>query len=80
MMAAGAFVYQGSGKKHAEGAERCQVRCASKARDLQWCMSRRNFDQTRCVGPLDAWQTCTARCKAEDSVPPSPADAKPPVE
>jgi len=71
-MAAGAFVYQGSGKRHGADAERCQVRCASRARDLQWCMSRRGFDQTRCAGYLEAWQECTARCKAEEGEGPAP--------
>ena len=65
-MGAGAFVYQGSGKRHGPDAERCQVRCASRARDLQWCMSRRGYDQARCAGYLEAWQQCTSRCRGEE--------------
>ena len=65
-MGAGAFVYQGSGKRHGPDAERCQVRCASRARDLQWCMSRRGYDQARCKGYLEAWQQCTSRCRGEE--------------
>eukprot|EP00958_Prasinococcus_capsulatus_P002855 scaffold246_cov414-Prasinococcus_capsulatus_cf.AAC.22 len=64
------FVYQGGGKRLRKDADACEVVCAKKSRDLQWCLSRHSFNQDpaskligpHCPsvgeGPFEEWKRC----------------------
>jgi len=52
------FVYQGGGKRLRKDADACEVVCAKKSRDLQWCLSRHSFKFDKCEGPFEEWKRC----------------------
>ena len=45
------FVYRGAGKKQRSDAALCQKdrKCQQKACDIQWCLSRNNYQQHKPV-------------------------------
>ena len=54
------FVYQGAGKKQKPGADLCQLdkKCQKLACDIQWCLSRNKYNQTKCQSAIQAWNSC----------------------
>ena len=49
-------MYRGSGKK---GKGPCQ----KEACNIQWCLARRNHDQSKCQEFVEAWKRCEERAK-----------------
>ena len=54
------FVYRGAGKKQRKGAAVCQKdrKCQKKACDIQWCLSRNNYQQKKCEEFITAYNEC----------------------
>mmetsp|Transcript_11811 Transcript_11811/g.13615 ORF Transcript_11811/g.13615 Transcript_11811/m.13615 type:complete len:83 (-) Transcript_11811:1858-2106(-) len=59
------FVYRGAGKKQGKDADPCQKnqRCQKLACDIQWCLSRNNYNQKRCENQVKAWNDCCERVR-----------------
>jgi len=62
------FVYRGAGKKQAEDADPCQKdkECQRKACDIQWCLSRNNYNQSRCIAHVKAWEDCCTKVRLRE--------------
>lgn len=58
------FVYQGSGKKHAAGADAGQIQCKKEACAIQWCLSRHNYQEKKCAHAISQWKQCCAKANA----------------
>jgi len=59
----GAFVYQGSGRRHAPDAPPEQRLCEKETLATQRCMSRNASRQDRCLHEVEAWKRCVRRVK-----------------
>ena len=62
----GAFVYQGSGKKHAKDASLSEVKCEKHTIAVQWCLAKNNHIQQKCQGLVDVWKDCKATWDAKE--------------
>ena len=60
------FVYQGSGKIQKKGADVCQRVCKKLACDIQWCLSRSNYQQHKCENFVQKWNECCERAKEKE--------------
>ena len=60
------FVYQGSGKIQKEGADVCQRACKKFACDIQWCLSRNNYQQHKCENFVQKWNDCCEKAKKRE--------------
>ena len=62
------FVYRGAGKRQREDADVCQKnrRCQKLACDIQYCLSRSNYQQERCRSYIDDWNSCCDAAKAKE--------------
>lgn len=60
------FVYQGAGKKQREDADPCQKnkKCQKLACDIQWCLSRNGYQQSRCTDFVERWESCCEAVRA----------------
>ncbi len=63
----GAFVYQGAGKNNSDSASASQRKCTSEACGIQWCLSRSNYQESRCVHMINAWKECCERANNSES-------------
>mmetsp|Transcript_1160 Transcript_1160/g.1800 ORF Transcript_1160/g.1800 Transcript_1160/m.1800 type:complete len:82 (-) Transcript_1160:133-378(-) len=77
------FVYQGAGKKQGESCtDPClkSRRCQKLACDIQWCLSRSNYQQHKCKDFVERWDKCCeverARHAAALEDPPKNASTK----
>jgi len=63
------FVYRGAGKKlnDASGLNEGQKdpRCRKLACDIQWCLSRNNYKESRCADFIARWEDCTEKVNAK---------------
>jgi len=60
------FVYQGAGKKQKKDVEDpclASKRCRKLACDIQWCLSRNNYQQDKCTEFVERWEDCCRREK-----------------
>lgn len=60
--------YQGAGKKQGQDVtDPCLLskRCQVKACDIQWCLSRSNYQQHKCQEFIDAWNECCRKAVAQ---------------
>ena len=57
------FVYRGAGKKQRKDADVCQKdrRCQQLACDIQWCLSRNNYQQRKCGDFVERYNECCER-------------------
>jgi hypothetical protein len=62
----GAFVYQGSGKKHRAEADLSEVKCEKQTLAVQWCLAKNDHQQKRCQGMVDALVQCKEHWDAKD--------------
>jgi hypothetical protein len=60
----GAFVYRGSGKKHAKDSTLSERKCEKQTIAVQWCLARNDHKQDRCQGLVDVWKECKAKFDA----------------
>ena len=63
MTRAGAFVYQGSGKRQDPNAPPEQRICVNESVAIQRCMSRNGSNQNRCQWEVEKWKACCKRVK-----------------
>ena len=61
------FVYRGAGKKQAADADICQIKCKKFACAIQWCLSRSNYQQSKCVDEVRKWDVCCERARSSTS-------------
>ena len=57
----GQFVYRGAGKKQNKDADLSQHMCRKEACDIQWCLARRNHQESVCEGIIQKWKDCVKR-------------------
>ena len=59
------FVYRGAGKRQSKSADPCQKdkTCQKLSCDIQWCLSRSNYQQHRCKEFVDRWNKCCDRVR-----------------
>mmetsp|Transcript_19848 Transcript_19848/g.50873 ORF Transcript_19848/g.50873 Transcript_19848/m.50873 type:complete len:80 (+) Transcript_19848:298-537(+) len=65
------FVYQGAGKRQSQDADICQVKCKKQNADIQWCLSRNNYQQQKCQDFVDNWTHCCMHARAQEREPAS---------
>mmetsp|Transcript_20778 Transcript_20778/g.40789 ORF Transcript_20778/g.40789 Transcript_20778/m.40789 type:complete len:83 (+) Transcript_20778:926-1174(+) len=62
------FVYQGAGKKQRAGTtDPCLTsrRCQKLACDIQWCLSRNNYNEAKCQDFVQRWEACCESVRAK---------------
>lgn len=62
----GAFVYQGSGKKHGKNADLSEKKCEKQTIELQWCLAKNDHKQDKCEGLVEIWRACKDKWDARD--------------
>lgn len=55
---AGAFVYQGAGKKQGKNAPKDVTQCIQQSQAAQWCLARNGFQQKQCQHEVDKLEAC----------------------
>ena len=55
------FVYKGAGKKAPNNSEpscRDSPKCRTLACDIQYCLSKNNYNEKRCKNIINEWKEC----------------------
>lgn len=63
----GPFIYKGAGRKQSLDASAAQKECTREACNIQYCLAKRNHQESRCKDAIDAWKTCCAKVEARDT-------------
>ena len=62
----GAFVYQGSGKKHSKSATLSERKCEKQTLAVQWCLAKHDHKQKNCQGLVEVWKDCQSYWDSRD--------------
>ena len=63
----GPFIYKGSGKKQNADASPSQKKCTKEACDIQYCLAKRNHQESQCLEVINIWKKC---CEIADEKAP----------